>query len=206
MAQEKPTLMYFGDPMCSWCYGFSPEFSKTMEKMKEALDYQIVMGGLRPYNTERIIDMKDFLREHWQHVFDKSGQEFSYEILMDPTFIYDTEPSCRAVVTMRKLKPESTFEYFKAVQSAFYFENKNTNLTQTFVEIAEKFGIEKSLFKNEFESDELKQMVREDFIFSNETGIRGFPTVVLKKGEQLFLIANGYAKSEVLVKKIKDLL
>lgn len=204
MAQERPVLMYFGDPMCSWCYGFSPEFKKAMSELGDDLDFQIVMGGLRPYNTETISDLGDFLKEHWQHVYEKSGQEFSYEILQDTNFVYDTEPSCRAVVTIRKMNPEITFDFFSAIQKAFYFENKNTNETSIFSTLAAQFGIDKTAFTESFESDEMKQLVREDFYLSNETGVRGFPTVILKKGEKLFLISSGYLKAEDLIKRVKD--
>jgi len=46
-AQDK-SIIYIGDPMCSWCYGFGPEISKIKAEFPE-VDFQIVMGGLRPY-------------------------------------------------------------------------------------------------------------------------------------------------------------
>jgi len=126
MSQSKPKLIYFGDPMCSWCYGFSPEMEKAIDSLSSEVDFQMVMGGLRPYNTETMKDLGDFLQHHWEEVGSRSGQSFSYEILKDTSFVYDTEPACRAVVLMRELKPEKEFEFFHKVQNAFYFKNKNT--------------------------------------------------------------------------------
>ena len=28
---QRDTLIYIGDPMCSWCYGFAPEMDKILE-------------------------------------------------------------------------------------------------------------------------------------------------------------------------------
>ncbi|MBK9151344.1 MAG: hypothetical protein IPM26_10245 [Saprospiraceae bacterium] len=28
---NKDTLIYVGDPMCSWCYGFSPKVDKLLQ-------------------------------------------------------------------------------------------------------------------------------------------------------------------------------
>lgn len=65
------------------------------------------------------IRRKRFLREHWKEVTDKSGQQFNYGILESNEFVYNTEPPCRAAVTMRHLKPEVVFDYFVDVQKSF---------------------------------------------------------------------------------------
>jgi len=54
LAQEQPTIIYIGDPMCSWCYGFAPELSKTIDHFDNKANLRLVMGGLRPYNDEHI--------------------------------------------------------------------------------------------------------------------------------------------------------
>ncbi len=33
MPAEEHALLYFGDPMCSWCYGFSTEIAKAISFM-----------------------------------------------------------------------------------------------------------------------------------------------------------------------------
>lgn len=33
IAQEKAKLIYIGDPLCSWCYGFSEEFSQVVDQL-----------------------------------------------------------------------------------------------------------------------------------------------------------------------------
>lgn len=206
MAQDRPTLIYFGDPMCSWCYGFSPEFSETVDALKSDVEVEYIMGGLRPYGKQTMSELGDFLHHHWEEVGERSGQKFNYGILENKEFTYDTEPACRAVVTMRALKPEKEFEFFKAVQLAFYYENKNTNDLGIYPEIAAQFGVDKKTFSDKFNSEEMKNKVRNDFTRSGEMGVRGFPTVALKKGEEYFLITNGYDTSENLVKKINGLI
>ncbi len=206
MAQSKAKLIYFGDPMCSWCYGFSPEMSETLDSLSEDVDFQLVMGGLRPYNTETMADLGDFLQHHWEDVNKRSGQPFTYDIIKDKTFVYDTEPACRAVVLMRALKPESEFDFFKKVQTLFYQENKNTNLTETYAELAKEYGLDKTEFAKKFESTEYKAKVKEDFTYSQNIGVRSFPTLVLKNGDDLYLIAQGYVEAETIIEKCKKIL
>ena len=77
MIGPKPKLIYIGDPMCSWCYGFSNELSFIVEEYEDTVEFEMIMGGLRPYNTETMIDLKDFLSHHWEDVAKASGKKFS---------------------------------------------------------------------------------------------------------------------------------
>jgi len=43
-----PHLIYFADPMCSWCWGFAPVIAQVRERYGEALPVRLVLGGLRP--------------------------------------------------------------------------------------------------------------------------------------------------------------
>jgi putative protein-disulfide isomerase len=203
MAQNNNRLIYFADPMCSWCYGFSPELTQVLDQLDDSTGFSIVLGGLRPYGTETMAQLGDFLQEHWQEVNERSEQIFNYDILKEDAFVYDTEPACRAVVLMRQLQPDRAFDFFKAVQKAFYQENKNTNRTETYVELAKDFGIEPNTFRTAFESEDIKTLVKKDFTQSAQLGIRGFPTLVLQQGENYYLISNGYMTAEQVADRIK---
>ena len=202
LSAQKAQLMYFGDPMCSWCYGFSEEFSEAVSNLGNQVELQFVMGGLRPYNKESMLDLKSFLLDHWQEVSARTGQKFSYDILEEPEMLYDTEPACRATVTFREMYPGRTMDFFKAIQHAFYFKNKNPNIAATYTEIVQSMGLESALFEKNFLSDEMKLKVKEDFEFSAGLGAQSFPTVILKKGDDYYLVAEGYAKAEVVEKNV----
>ena len=115
---DNNSLIYIGDTMCSWCHGFANELTAIKDKHPE-LEFRLVMGGLRPYNTEKAIDMADFLREHWVEINQRTGQPFSFDILEDPDFIYDTEPASRAVVVARMMNPGIEFEFLKRSKPVF---------------------------------------------------------------------------------------
>ncbi len=205
MAQSTPKLIYIGDPMCSWCYGFSPELSEALETLGDEVELEVLLGGLRPYNQQAMTELKDFLAEHWEHVAEASGQPFSMDIL-DTDIHYDTEPSCRAVMVVRELDASKALAYFKASQKAFYHENKHPLQTATFADLAEQQGIDRATFIEKFESAEAKENIRRDFEKAGEMGIRGFPSLVLEQNGKLHLIANGYLKAEEVVKRIRKMI
>ena len=204
MSQD--TIYYVGDPLCSWCYGFAPAISEVKEHYKDKLEFEIIMGGLRPNNTETMADLGDFLVHHWEQVEQRSGQKFNYGIIKDHSFVYDTEPPARAVWVVRQLKPEVEFAFFKDVQLLFYVQNKNTNDIEKYKSIVEKQGIDFLKFKEKFDSDDAKYGVKQDFRFSGELGVQGFPSVLLKKGEEWILIANGYSDAKTVIRVIEKAL
>lgn len=205
-AQNKPQIIYVGDAMCSWCYGFAPQITKVKEHYASTLDFKLINGGLRPYNTESIVSLSDFLKEHWQEIEKRTGQKFNFDILKKADFIYDTEPAARAVMACRELNPEKEFIFFKAVQELFYFQNKETNKVESYKALVEQFNINYDAFVKLFNSDELKQKTKQDFMLSSSLGVSGFPTVLIKKDEKYILVSNGYATSENIIKTIDKIL
>ena len=113
-------LLYVADPMCSWCYGFTPAVQALQDHFAARLPIQLLMGGLRAGNTTPMTDAdKQKSRGHWERVAEASGQPFNHAFFDREGFVYDTEPACRAVVTMRLLNPPIALGYMHRVQQAF---------------------------------------------------------------------------------------
>lgn len=205
LMNDQDRIIYVGDPMCSWCWGISQELTKFAEAHAAAYPLLVVAGGLRPGTTEPMDEeLANFLEHHWQDVNRASGQPFSYGILKDRTFVYDTEVPCRAVVTVRELAPEKAFGFFKAIQENFYVNNQNTNETASYLPICDQFGIDRTAFQKSFESPEMRQRTQADFALSSRLGVRGFPAVLLQTGGEVRLLANGFAPFAQLEKAFEQ--
>src|SRR3712207_8936900 len=50
-------------------------------------------------------------RSHWEHVAELTGQPFEFAFFDRQGFVYDTEPACRAVATVREQRPELALPY-----------------------------------------------------------------------------------------------
>jgi len=200
---EDVKLIYVGDPMCSWCYGVSNEMLEVQKHYEGKIPFELVLGGLRPYNKQTMVEMKDFLTHHWEDVANRSGQKFNYAILDNNVITYDTEPSCRATVVVRSLKPELTLDFFKAAQRAFYFDNKNLQEVASYEPILNELEIDVAEFTKLFNSDAMKQAVREDFQLASDMGVRGFPTLLLQQGDKIEVIVSGYASASSMIQGIE---
>lgn len=200
-------LIYVADPMCSWCHGFTPTITKLVEHYQDKLSLSLIMGGLRPGgHTPWDQKMKDFLRHHWEEVAKKTGQPFTYDLLEQDHFKYDTEPSCRAVCVVRDMAVDKAFMFFKAIQNAFYFLNNDPNELDFYLPLCEELGINTQEFTTKFESDEYRQRTKLDFTHSRQLGVRGFPTLLLMKGEEIQVVSPGFAEFDRIQMRIDELL
>lgn len=201
-------LIYVGDPMCSWCYGFGKEMTALMARHPE-LPLEIVVGGLRAGATD-VLDTrgKQFRLGHWARVEENSGLPFNRDGLMArENFVYDTEPICRAVVTARRLAPEvDLLSVFRALQHAFYVDALDTTDGAVLAEVAvaamAKVGHTHSAkaFHDEWAAPATIAAAAREFALARQMGIQSFPALLLETKGQLMEISPGYAHVDQLDK------
>jgi putative protein-disulfide isomerase len=199
------TLVYVADPMCSWCYGFTPQLERLLESLPDA-ELELMMGGLRAYETAPMDEArKAEIRSHWQRVHEVSGQPFGTDAIGRADFVYDTEPACRAVVTMRAGAGPLAYAYFRATQDAFYRDGRDVTQGDVLADLAAAIGVPRAAFAEAFASDELKAATREEFEVVQRWGITGFPTLLLVHDEELHLVASGYTDAATLRERIDQI-
>lgn len=189
----QPEIIYVGDPMCSWCYGFAPVMQALFYKYKKQVTMTLKLGGLHPGNSY-IVDerYRNFLLGHWAEVAERTGQTFSFGILDELGWIYDTEKACRAVAVVRGLRPGSEYPYFAAIQEGFYASNRDPHDPNTFATAAEGIGIDRQVFLNAYDDHAFKEETAKDFAWAQAMGVTGFPTVLVKDARGLAVLTRGY--------------
>lgn len=203
---DEPHLIYFADPMCSWCYGFSPVIDQVRQAYGRALPIRVVMGGLRPgTDTPMTEDAKRQVVGHWAHVREASGLPFDPAVLDREGFIYDTDPAARAVVVVRREGQELAARYLAAAQRAFYAENQDVTSGEVLADLAEEFGLDRAAFLDAWNSEEAKQETWRDYAISQRAGVTGFPTLVGGPNEQgvYGVVTRGYAPGEQVLAVLK---
>ncbi|MEO5698130.1 MAG: DsbA family protein [Burkholderiaceae bacterium] len=201
-------LIYVGDPMCSWCYGFAGPLDELLADPRDAAPLQlaIVLGGLRPFTTEPMNAARiSEIEGHWHHVAQASGQPFAQSpntAMHQPGFVYDTEPASRATVTVRSLWPKHVWRYFKAVQEAFYADGRNVTDAAVLADIAAQLGLPRAEFESAFASQPMRDATLRDFEQSQNWGIRGFPTLVAEHDDHLHMVGSGYMPIATLREKL----
>ncbi len=112
---KEKTLWYIADPMCSWCWGFTPVIEKIRNEYSGRLKLELLMGGLRPGTKEPMpATQRQEILHHWEAVNRMTGQPFRFEGALPEGFVYDTEPPSRGVVSTRLIAPEAVFPFFNS--------------------------------------------------------------------------------------------
>jgi putative protein-disulfide isomerase len=207
------SLVYVGDPMCSWCYGFGVPLQKLLQQLP-GVPLAVVLGGLRAYNKEVMpAALKDTLHHHWEEVTKRSGKPFGTGQFNREGYVYDTEPACRAVVTIRTLAAEHTLAMYHAVQHAFYAQGRDITQIPVLADVWQELvdskligdvDVDRDAFIETFESDSIKTQTRNDFAMVQQWGIRGFPALIAVVNGEAQLVANGYMEADEMLQRVQQ--
>lgn len=197
-------VRYVGDPMCSWCWGISPAL-KALEDFcaAEGIEFSVVVGGLRvgggdPWTAQ----FKAFLRQEWAHISEVTGQPIGFHLLDAEEFNYDTEPACRAVVSVQllqaqqQLPPASVLQFFTAVQRKFYVEGADPRFSEFYAEPCAEVGLDFAEFRALFESVQAKHATADVFAQRHAWQVRSFPTLLLEHHGQRTTLSSGFVTAD----------
>jgi putative protein-disulfide isomerase len=189
-----PHLLYIADPMCSWCYGFAPVIGGLAAHFGQRLPVRIMVGGLRAGNTRAMTaEDRDYIRGAWTRVNAASGQPFDFAFFDRPTFTYDTEPACRAIVAVRSIATDKALAMKTAISSAFYGHNRDTTSADVLADIAAAIGIDRATFVEKFQSADIRNETFRDFLTAKDMGVEGFPCLLASRGgDEYAIVTNGF--------------
>lgn len=202
-------LIYFADPMCSWCWGFAPTLAAVRARFGEALPVRLVLGGLRPGTDQPLTDKaRAELAHHWDEVAKASGQGFDTALIDRPEgFVYDTDPAARACVVVRRMAGmEAALDYLEAAQRAFYAQARDVTDPAVLADLAAPFGLAPEVFAVAHGSEPLKHETWADYGISQRAGVTGFPTLVAGPGEGgvFGVVTRGWAAPGPVVQALDD--
>jgi putative protein-disulfide isomerase len=192
-------FIYFADPMCSWCWGFSPAVQALRERTAGVLPMRLVMGGLRPGTTTPMPEeARRNLVGHWNEIHELTGQPFGDGLIGQEGFIYDTDPAARAVVLMRRGGEAIALDFLARVQHAFYAENRDVTQYAVLGELAAEFAQDADAFVANLDDEALKNETWRDYAISQRAGVTGFPTMIVgPNADNTYAVVNrGYQDPE----------
>lgn len=186
-----PILWYFADPMCSWCWGFTPVIEAVRDAYRERMKIALVLGGLRHDTTPMSPAQRDEILHHWHAVQARTGQPFRFDGALPPGFVYDTEPACRAVATVAGFNPSLIFPMFKAIQTAFYAQGRDVTQPDVLADVAAETGVSRGAFRSAFDGEAARHRTQAHFRHARQAGVRGFPTLIVQHDAKLDTLSQG---------------
>ena len=203
-AKPEKELIYVADPMCSWCWGFSPVIERLVPLLRDRAAIRVLPGGLRPDTREPLSSHEvEMIMGEWHKIAQQTGQPFDFEQPLDTQYVYDTGPSCRALSLMIRERPACGLDYLKSLQQAFYVGRRDLKDPEVLADYAQKFGVARGAFLDKLQQSSTLEAFEEDVHFVRRCGIEGFPSVLLRSGPRIQRLTVGYQPFEVLQPHIK---
>ncbi|HRY23475.1 MAG: DsbA family protein [Geminicoccaceae bacterium] len=196
-------LLYFANPMCSWCWGFAPAVQALAEAGHRITLAQGSLGAdrARPMRPED----KASVRQHWEHVAERSGQPFDFGFFGRDGFVYDTEPACRAVEVVRRTFPALALPAFARLQERFYALGHDVTDPSLLRAAAAEFGIAPEAFDRGFAAAETADRVAAEWQQTARLGVTGYPTLLAFAGGRPEVVTIGWRPPEEVLAAVDAL-
>ncbi|HAD96272.1 MAG TPA: protein-disulfide isomerase [Cryomorphaceae bacterium] len=200
MASEgnKPVIYYIYDALCGWCYGFSPVISEFFRKNRDNYEFQVLSGGMVTGEQEGPVnEVAGYIRDAYRNVEQTTGIEFGKAFLEgtleEGTAYFSSVPAALAMALFRTQRPEEMIPFATRIQKAIYYDGLPPAEVSTFGECARDFNMDAELFQQRMTEPAVQNLVQQEFHVVARWGVRGFPSVVYKDGDQAFMISRGYS-------------
>lgn len=193
---KQSRFWYFFDPLCGWCYGFSPVMQKIHEKYSNDFAFEVISGGMvLGDRVGPIGQMKDFLINATKQVEERSGVKFGeryMEQMEEGTMILSSFEPAKALTVLKVMFPNEKVNLASEVQKAIYFEGKPPVERDSYLSIVEHFNGDLLQFEKLYEDSEAEERTEEEFEIAQKFGIQGYPALVLEHNGQYFMVAKGF--------------
>jgi putative protein-disulfide isomerase len=201
-------FLYFTDPMCSWCYGFGPQFRRLVEAYRGKIGFEVIPGGLRAGETRPLsAERAKFIAHHWDTVNEVTALPFAKRFFLEhPGFVYDTYAPCRAIVAAERCRSGAALPYLETVQKFFYAEGNDPTQPETLTAAAEAIGLSADAFTESYHSQATEAATQVGFARFQEFGGMGFPMVLLQVGEKNRIVTIGYQPVDQLQGVVENIL
>ncbi len=209
---ERPEIRYFFDPLCGWCYGFSPVLMRLYEELKTDFDFVAHPGGM--VVGERVGPLGEkaaYIKGALAPLEARTGVRFGNNyraVVEDGTRIQNSVPPSRALTVLARLdgNPGRTVPFAHDLLEAGFAHGHDLADPAVLVEIAARYGLPEADFLTSFTDPDTAAYTQAGFTAASQIGITGFPTLVLRQGNQGTVLARGWAPYEQVRAAVEEVL
>lgn len=195
-------IFYVFDPLCGWCYGFSPQLWEFYLQHRDRYEFVPIVGGMV---TGARVGPASAMYEYLRHAIPrleattgcKIGDQYM-SMLQSDQVIFDSVPPSKAVVAFRSMKPDSSLAFVKALQHAHFYFGHDYNEDRLYQSILPQFELDPQVFFSSMESKEVSDRMMQDFDWVSQARIKGFPCLIVNIDNQLTMLSSGYTTLEKL--------
>lgn len=206
-------VVWYTDPYSIWCWGCEPTIRRLEAVYPDAVDVDVVMGGL----------FEDFtpMQEQWTRMsggrWKESVRAFfvgvaaQHRMPMDPeammAFVDEfrtTWPACVAVKAAEPQGRDLLWAYLRGLREAACVSGRPIHRREVQLEVARAVGLDEGAFVRALDDGSAEDAFREDREECAELGITGFPTFLCQRGDDAVRL-DGWHPWEIFDEALRQL-
>ncbi len=204
-----PTLFYYYDAYCGWCYGFSPVIKKIAADFP-SVTIEVLSGGMiLPEEPVHIGATAGYIAQAYHRVEEYTGIKFGEDYLWhvknpDLSDWYpNSEKPAIAMCIFKEYYPERQVEFAADLQYALHYEGRDLTDDEAYRHLLEKYSIQPEVFYTKLKRDEYKEQAYYEFQLCKQLQVTGYPCVLLQNSETKFtLLARGFTDYATLAARL----
>jgi len=203
---QKISLFYIHDPMCSWCYGFKPVLELLHKNLEHIMDIKYVLGGLAKDNDQPMSDsMKKQIKLNWKRIEETiPNTKFNYNFWNLCVARRSTYPACRAVIATSKQDSNLEKSMIKLIQQAYYLDAMNPSDYDVLYALSKKLKLDHNKFTYDIHSEEVHNELMSQIQFCRDIGADSFPSLYIYADNNYYPIVLDYNNSNTVLEHIRS--
>ncbi len=203
---NKKEIIYVFDALCGWCFGFSDVISKFAEKHQGEYNFKVISGGL--IIGERvgpIGEMSDYILSAIPSLEKTTGKKIGaayIDVLKKRTRVQNSLVPATALCILKSVIKNQDVYLAHEIQELQFVQGLDLTLAESYKSLCAEFNINFEEFSNNLNSPEFISQAEAEFNLASSWGVKGFPAVILNRGDTLFAISNGYTSLKDLEKNL----
>lgn len=199
---NKLKLYYCFDPFCGWCYAFGQILLKIEKEYRNDILIEVLCGGmLVGDNIPNSKKLKDYIIKTIPQVEERADVKFGKEflsILDDESYQPHSMPPSKSITVYKSLNDFNSLSYAHDIQKAYFLKGEDIQSPHYFTSLAVKHGFNPNQFMERWEHPDYETKTEKEFEFVKNMGIKSFPCVIGKAGNELQLLSRGFIDYENL--------
>lgn len=203
-----PVLHYIHDPMCSWCWGFKPVWTKLQEQLPKNITINYLLGGLaKDSNLPMPLTLQTAIQNTWHTIEDEiPGVKFNFDFWTQNLPRRSTYPACRAIIAARNQQKNLHSEMTLKIQQAYYLQALNPSDINVLIHCAAALKLDVNKFRQDMSSTLTQKILDQEIELSRELGAQGFPSLVLSHKGTDYFIEIDYKHTNSMIDTIQQIL
>lgn len=203
---DKIKIIYFTDPICSSCWGIEPQLRKFKLEYGESVDIEYRMGGLLPswdiYNSGGISKPSD-VAGHWEEVSPHYKMPIDGGVWIEDPLNSSYPPSIAFKAAQMQDKKKAIV-FLRIIREMVFLDKLNITKTEHLEKAASLAKLDATQWKEDYESKAQIEF-KKDLDLARQLGVRGFPTLIFVKDDEMLDILYGFKPYEEFEKRVKKI-